>query len=49
MSVPWKEGKQLISNEEKNLRWDLLQGKIKLSDAEFNKRIKEIRKRTRKP
>ena len=38
-----------ISQEEYNLRWDLAQGKIKLSDEEFKKRIKEIRKRTRKP
>jgi len=49
MSVPWKEGRQLVSNEEISLRWDVMQGKVKLSDTEFEKRIKEIRKRTKKP
>ena len=49
MSVPWHEGKQLISNEEKDLRWEWYEGKFKGTLAEFNKRIKEIRIKTGKP
>ncbi len=49
MSVSWKEGKQLISNEEKDLRWDWYEGKFKGTLEEFNKKKDEIRKRTRKP
>lgn len=49
MSVPWKEGKRLVSNEEYDLRWDVMTGKVKPSDEELAKRIKEIRERTGKP
>ena len=47
--VDWPEGKQLISDEEKDLRWDWLEGKFKGTLAEFNKKIEEIRKHTGKP
>lgn len=49
MSVPWKEGKQLVSNEEKDLRWLWYEGKFKGTLEDFNKQIKEIRRKTRKP
>lgn len=49
MSVPWKEGKQLISNEEKDLRWEWYEGKFEGTLEDFNKQIAEIRKRTGKP
>lgn len=37
------------SVEEFDLRWDYAEGKIKISEKEFKKRIKEIRKRTGRP
>ena len=38
-----------VSEEEYVLRWAYYRGEIKISDAEFNKRIREIRERTGKP
>lgn len=38
-----------ISDEEYTLRWAIARGEINLSDKEFVKRVKEIRKRTGKP
>ena len=39
-----------ISIEEYNLRWAYAHGELKITDTvEFNKRVKEIRKRTGKP
>lgn len=49
MSVPWKEGKQCVSNDEKDLRWKWYEGKFKGTLEEFNKQINEIRARTGKP
>lgn len=49
MGVDWKEGKRLVSNEEYDYRWWYYKTKKKPSLAEFNKKIKEIRKRTGKP
>jgi len=49
MSVPWKEGRQLVSNEEYDFRWAYMRAKKKMSKKKFDKKIKEIRKRTRKP
>lgn len=49
MGVPWKEGKRMVSNEEYDLRWNVIMGKIKISVKEFRKRIREIRERTGKP
>jgi len=49
MSVPWKEGRQMVSNEEKDLRWEYYKGRFKGTLAEFNKQITEIRERTGKP
>jgi len=39
----------LISNEEAILRWAVARGELRITDAEFDKRIKEIRTRTGKP
>ena len=47
--VNWPEGKQLVSNEEVDLRWEWYIGKFKGILDEFNKRIKEIREKTGKP
>ena len=47
--VDWPEGKQLVSNEEYDLRWAYMQGEIKMSLKEFNKKIRKIRKKTGKP
>jgi len=47
--VDWPEGKQCISDEEKDLRWDWFEGKYKGTLDEFNAEIAEIRKRTGKP
>lgn len=49
MSVPWKEGRQMVSNEEKDLRWKWYKGEYKGTLEDFNKEIDEIRKRTGKP
>ncbi len=38
-----------ISDEENDLRWGIIEGKIKMTDEQFKKKIKEIRKRTGKP
>lgn len=41
---------QLISNEEKDFRWDYADGKYSdMGIEEFRKRIKEIRGKTGKP
>lgn len=39
----------LVSNEEAILRWAVARGELRITDAEFNKRIKKIRMRTGKP
>ena len=44
----WRR-KTLISEEEHTLRWAYLRGEIRMSEAEFEKRKAEIRKRTGKP
>lgn len=49
MSVPWKEGKQCVSREEMDLRWEYYEGKYKGTLKQFRKKIREIRKRTGKP
>jgi len=49
MSMPWHEGRRLVSNEEYDLRWDILVGKKKMSKKEFDKKIERIRKKTGKP
>jgi len=41
--------KALISEEEHVLRYAYARGEIIMSEEEFNKRVKEIRKRTGKP
>ena len=47
--VDWPEGKQLVSNEEVDYRWWYMEVEEKPSQAEFDKRIAEIRKKTGKP
>lgn len=44
----WRR-KTLISQEENSLRWAYYRGEIRMTETEFNKRIKEIRERTGKP
>lgn len=44
-----KRRKMQISEEEYVLRWAYGRGELRITEEEFNKRIKEIRKRTGKP
>lgn len=41
--------KQLVSNEERDLRWAYFSHELFITEKEFNKRVKEIRERTGKP
>ena len=47
--VDWPEGRQCVSNEEKDLRWEWFKDRFKGTLAEFNKKIAKIRKKTGKP
>ena len=38
-----------VSKEENDLRWDYAFGLLDIDEKEMRKRIKEIRKRTKKP
>lgn len=47
--VDWPEGKQMVSNEEKDLRWKWYKGEYEGTLEDFNKEIAKIRKKTGKP
>ena len=44
-----KRRKTLISEEEHVLRWAYARGELGITEEEFSRRVKEIRKRTGKP